>query len=123
MVKKILAVDDEEVICRQIKLFLERNKGVEVITAENADDALAVVSETKDIDLFIFDLWMPGKNGLELAKEIKQDEAFKDVPMIACTAFADQSFISHWEEFFSLIMEKPFDVQDFNETVLRLLNE
>lgn len=66
----ILCVDDEDVPLFLRKRVLEKS-GYEVITANSARQALAVL-ETRDVDLVLSDQLMPGMTGTQLAKIIKE---------------------------------------------------
>lgn len=70
MGKRILVVDDEELIRILLADFLG-DKGYEVLTASNADEALKLL-KTGDIYVMFFDLKMPGMDGLELCKQVRQ---------------------------------------------------
>jgi CheY-like chemotaxis protein len=69
--KKILVVDDEEIIRT---LFNEALKmeGYEVHSAANADEALKILEEVK-CRVMLLDLNLPGMNGIELCKEIRKN--------------------------------------------------
>lgn len=77
---KILWVDDEIEFLRPHILFLE-DKGYEVDTAANAEDALELVRE-KPFDLVLLDEMMPGKDGLTALGEIKRFNPALPVIMI-----------------------------------------
>lgn len=66
----ILVVDDEALLRMHAQGVLEDN-GFEVLEAQNADEALSVLSERPDIRLVFTDIQMPGSlNGLELLEEV-----------------------------------------------------
>ena len=68
----ILLVDDEEIICNSMKAKIERIPGLdveEILTAYNALDALKI-AEKVNPDVIITDIKMPGMNGIELIKEM-----------------------------------------------------
>ena len=71
MEKKILVVDDEAPI-RKMMTMAFTNKGYTVFSAENADQALEILS-ANSIHVVFTDLNMPGMNGVELCKKIKKD--------------------------------------------------
>lgn len=76
----ILLVDDEKEMLQMMKLYLGR-KGFRLIDAENAADALRLFHENRDsIDLLLFDIRMPRKNGIELYQEINRIRP--DIPVI-----------------------------------------
>jgi nitrogen-specific signal transduction histidine kinase/CheY-like chemotaxis protein len=68
--EKVLVVDDQpDVLDMADEVF--RSLGYEVLSANNAKDALAILQRTKDIHLLFSDVIMPGTSGLELAREAK----------------------------------------------------
>jgi len=80
----ILCVDDEENQLILRKLLLER-AGYRVVTCDSAAKALEVF-RTRPIDLVIVDYYMPGMNGLSLARELRQT---KKVPIVVLSAFVE----------------------------------
>jgi len=81
---KILIVDDEAVMRNSCLAFCEKD-GHQAITAENGQKALAWL-EKNEFDLVITDLKMPGIDGIELLKTIKQNYPHTDV--VIMTGFA-----------------------------------
>ncbi|OJV66714.1 MAG: DNA-binding response regulator [Clostridiales bacterium 38-18] len=80
---KLLVVDDEIHILELLKYNLESN-GFEVVEAENGEDALSIIKSTK-INGVILDLMLPGIDGLEVLRQIRQSDQ-KDLPVIMLTA-------------------------------------
>ena len=69
MEKKILIVDDEEVIRNMLQEFLSKN-GYEVRLAESAEAALDILRRESFMVMFL-DLKLPGISGMELCKKIR----------------------------------------------------
>lgn len=67
---RVLVVDDDVVICRQMAAGLS-SAGYQVVTAHNGEQALAQADETPP-DLAIVDLEMPGTNGLDVIRRLKE---------------------------------------------------
>lgn len=86
--KKILVVDDEEHIIELIKFNLEK-EGCIVITANSGDEALKLAKE-KVPDLILLDLMLPGIDGLEVCKQIRQDKNIFHMPIIMITAKSEE---------------------------------
>lgn len=84
--EKILIVEDNPINQKLAKLLL-KVEGYEVETADDANDALKVL-ETFHPILILMDIQLPGKNGLELTRELKSDPKFKDILIVALTAYA-----------------------------------
>ncbi|MDA3810086.1 MAG: sigma-54 dependent transcriptional regulator [Spirochaetaceae bacterium] len=80
---QILVVDDEKNIRESLKIILEM-EGYEVRCAENGLSAQRIL-KVVDFDLGIFDLKMPGMDGLELLSWLKQE--MKEMPVIMISAF------------------------------------
>jgi diguanylate cyclase (GGDEF)-like protein len=86
MSAKILVVDDEPDICTLISGFLS-SEGYTVIDAASSDEALRLFREVPP-DLVITDIKMPGRNGIELLKDIKAEDPSMDV--IVLTGHSDE---------------------------------
>lgn len=81
MPKKILVVDDEKPISDIIKFNLTK-EGFDIDTAYDGEEAVKK-AEDYDPDLMILDLMLPKKDGLEVAREVRQNH---DMPIIMVTA-------------------------------------
>lgn len=86
MTKHIFIVDDNPINLKLTSSVLEL-EGYEVTQAVDAEQAVELLQE-RIPDLILMDLSLPGKDGLTLTSELKNDARFKDVPIIALTAFA-----------------------------------
>jgi len=83
--QRIVAVDDEESILKAVRYALEQ-EGFEVHTAGDAAGGAFLVEEVHP-DLLILDIMLPGKSGLDLAREIRQTS---DVPIVMLSARGDE---------------------------------
>ena len=91
MKKRILVIDDEELLTKTFARLLEK-KNYEVLVASRSEDAL-VMAEEEDFDLVLCDIRMPGKNGVETVSEIQsliQKRGKSRVPIIFLTGYADE---------------------------------
>lgn len=79
--KKVLVVDDDVKTVELVKLYLNRD-GYRVITAYNGADALKTAREEHP-DLIVLDLMLPGINGLDVCRTLREES---DVPIIMLTA-------------------------------------
>ncbi len=84
MKKKILVVDDEEGIRLLYKEELEE-EGYDVELATTGEEALEKLSKDSDVDLVLLDIKMPGMDGVEVLRSIK--ERWKNLPVVLCTAY------------------------------------
>jgi len=83
--KKILVAEDEEINFLYLYELL-RPTGIEIIRAENGEEAIDLFNENPDVKLILMDVKMPVLDGYEATKHIRQSN--KDVPIIALTAYA-----------------------------------
>lgn len=81
---KILIVEDEEAIAELEKDYLELNDFE--VTIENSGDTGLATALSEDFDLIILDLMLPGIDGFEICKRIRED---KDVPILMVSAKKD----------------------------------
>jgi adenylate cyclase len=84
---RILVVDDNPANLEILETRLAR-QGYEVITAKDGDEALCL-ARAQTPDLILLDVMMPGKDGIEVCRELKADEGLPFMPIILVTAKAD----------------------------------
>jgi DNA-binding response OmpR family regulator len=87
--KTILVVDDEKDLVDLITFNLQRN-GYQVLSAHNGNDALEIAT-TKNPDLVILDLMLPGIDGTEVARRLRSDARTANVPIIMLTAKGEET--------------------------------
>ncbi len=88
---KILVVDDEEDILELVRYNLVR-EGYSVTCAASGEAALKTAA-SDPVDLIILDLMLPGIDGLEVARRLKQHPGTKDTPIIMLTAKGEEADI------------------------------
>ncbi|MFD0869948.1 sigma-54 dependent response regulator [Chlamydia abortus] len=81
MNKQVLIVDDDKEIAKLIEIYLV-NEGYKVIKAHNGREALKVIS-TESIQLVILDVMMPGLDGLEVCRQIREKD---NIPILMLSA-------------------------------------
>lgn len=84
MNKKILVVDDEELTTELAKTFLQKH-GFNVIIAKDGEDGLRM-AEVENPDLILLDVMLPTMDGFAVCKKLKENERFKDTPILMFTA-------------------------------------
>ena len=116
--KRILLIDDDELIRDSLSLFF-RSEGVHVSVYETAERALAELEKT-EYDFFIVDYRLPGMDGVEFFKHIKETQ--KDTLKILITAYKDQKVISEAEKVgIQDIIEKPFTSKTIEQALSALV--
>jgi uncharacterized protein (TIGR02266 family) len=81
---KVLLVDDVRLFIEFERPFFER-AGCSILTAGSGDEALRIVKEEKP-HIVLLDYEMPGMNGDEVCRRIKENEATKHIPVLIVTA-------------------------------------
>jgi CheY-like chemotaxis protein len=85
--KKVLVVDDDPRNIFAITSLLER-QNMEVLYAENGRDGIRMIEQNPDIDIVLMDIMMPGMDGYETIRLIRDDPKKQWLPVIAVTAKA-----------------------------------
>ena len=83
---KVLIVEDN-VANMSLAVFLLNTSGHTVLSALDAEAGLAMARDEQP-DLILMDIQLPGMDGLEATRLLKQDDATRDIPVIALTALA-----------------------------------
>ena len=89
--EKILVVDDEEDILELLKYNLSR-EGYQVFCTTSGEKTLNLV-KTETPDLILLDLMLPGMDGLEVARRLKESPPTKNVPIVMLTAKGEEADI------------------------------
>ena len=87
--RKILIVDDEKEFSEMVRLNLESTGKYEVSIETDATNALLAALQYRP-DLILLDVIMAGKEGPDVAIEIKRDPRLKDTPIVFLTATVTQ---------------------------------
>ncbi|MEJ2056043.1 MAG: response regulator [Calditrichaceae bacterium] len=85
--KKILIVEDDPRNIFSLTLYFD-DRYVDIITSENGRVAMDILSDDPGIDLILMDIMMPEMDGYEAMTEIRKQDKYKDLPIIALTAKA-----------------------------------
>ena len=114
--KKILVVDDEESIHLLYREELEED-GYQVVSAMNGEEGLRIFEEEKP-DLVILDINMPGLDGIEVLRQMKQSRP--DIPVILSSAYPEyKQDLASWASDDYIV--KSFNLDELKESVKRHL--
>ena len=115
--KKILVVDDSEVIVEVVKKTLQMYGYEEILNASNGVEALEVAKKNKgDIALYVFDVNMPKMDGLTLVKEVRTFDTTTPIIMLTTETDKEQMKIAKEHGATGWII-KPFDGEKFIKVV------
>lgn len=112
----ILLVEDVDDTRYFMRLELEHN-GYRVIEAKDGKMAVELALREHP-DLILMDLSLPGLNGFEATKLIRQDESMQSVPIIAVSAHQETNFRQGAKASgFDAYVTKPIDIDSLNELI------
>ena len=121
--RRVLVVDDDEDVLRSMKTLLELS-GFDVKTIASGEEAIREMGN-RQYDLLILDVSMPRVDGVELYREVKNIEQYKDVPIVFTSGYpAWTEPEEQRREIFKkaeAYMQKPFNIEVFVKTVRRLI--
>ena len=116
----VLVADDEPHIGRIIKMKLEQGP-FKVSLAYDGQEALEFINNDEHVDLALLDLMMPKLSGLDVLRQIREQERFKSLPCIVLTAGGDAK---HERDALALgathFLTKPFSPKKLYALVARL---
>jgi CheY-like chemotaxis protein len=112
----VLLVEDQPDV-RETLSAIMAERGLLVVTAENAYHALRLIGEGLAFDVLLVDYAMPGMNGAELAGLVRKKRS--TLPVVFITGYQDHTHITHerW------ILNKPFDTSSLMTVLLAALDD
>jgi len=117
---KIIVIDDDESICRLCQKIFEREGYAAAFFTQSLDAVDRLKKEHFDVALI--DLSMPGKNGIEVIKDIKVIS--EDTSVLVMSAFPTvESVVESMKLGVCDYISKPFEIQDLSEKVRQCLQE
>lgn len=119
--KTVLVIEDHELNMKLVRAYLEIGS-YEVLEAVDAETGIQLAREHHP-DLILMDIQLPGMDGLSATRVIKDDQAIRDIPVVAFTGYAmagdkqtamEAGCIAH--------ITKPIGLDDFLEAVAQCLD-
>ena len=121
MIKTILLVDDEPHVLEVLKVTLE-DLDFRLLEAKDGDIALDI-AKTEMPDLVILDVMLPGRDGLDVCRALKEEGQTSRMPVILLTARSEESDAeAGYEAGADRYLTKPFSPLSLMSEVLKLLD-
>lgn len=117
MAKKILIIEDEEIIYSLLQKKLTE-EGYEISIATDGNEGLEKMKEEKP-DLVLLDIIMPEKGGFEVMEEMQSDENLRDIPVIVISNSGQPVELDRAKELGAKdwLIKTEFDPQEVTEKV------
>ncbi len=118
---KIVVVDDSYAELQMIEGYL-KSVNHSVVSYPNTDKLEDKLAADKP-DLIVLDVVMPGRNGFQTCRDLKNDDRFKNIPIVLCTSKGQESD-KFWgqQQGANGYVVKPFKAEDLLAAVKRALN-
>jgi len=114
----VVLIDDDPVMHDVVKRTLSKS-GVTMVGATNGERGLEIVRESKP-KLILLDVYMSGRDGWSILREVKSDPDLKDIPVVMVTQLSEERFAKSLgaDGYFT----KPIDRKRFVEEISRILS-
>ncbi len=124
MPSQILIVDDSKTV-RNLLAFILKKEGFNVLSAENGIDGLEkLYSFSDEIDLILSDINMPRMDGFTFIKTIREQEAYRDLPIVILSTEGQEKDIENGIGLgANMYMVKPAQPEKLVKNIKMLLGE
>lgn len=120
MAATVLVVDDDETIQQLLEVNLQM-EGYGVAVATDGDEALTTIREMRPACVLL-DVMMPGMDGWEVCRQLREDPELDDIPIVFLSARARQDDVDRGEQVGAdAYITKPFDPIELIELIDRLV--
>lgn len=117
--KKVLIAEDDQSILEVMHIIL-MDAGYEILTVDDGNLLMKTI-ESFLPDILLLDIWMGGRDGGDIAKQLKSQESLKHIPIIMISANNDTEKIAK-KAGADGFLQKPFDVDELLQIVKRFIS-
>lgn len=119
---RILIVDDEKLVIQTVRDYMEAaNPSYIISSAADGFEAGRMLTKVNP-DLVILDLFMPGINGFNLCRNIRNDPHTKHIKIIAITGYPTEENVGKVKEAGAdAVLPKPFEMEELDKLIKKLL--
>ena len=120
--KTIIVVDDNPDVILSVKHGLEEiDKNFQILGVESGEKCLELL-ETEIPDLILLDIMMPGMSGWKTFDKIKENEHWKQIPVVFLTARTDRVAKNAGGFLAEDYIEKPFNIEDLHQRIKTVIH-
>lgn len=123
MTKKVMVVDDDVGIIYTIKRGLEGTDEYEVTTVTSGVECIDILKDDKIPDLILLDVMMPEMSGWETYKKLKDNDKWKNIPLVFLTVRTDRIVKEAGGFLNDDYIEKPFKVPELKARIEKILRK
>ena len=124
MTKKVMIVDDDPGVVFTVKRGMEGDdKDYEIIAASSGQECLQLLKNEQIPDLILLDVMMPEMTGWEVYRKLKENDQWKDIPVVFLTARTDYMAKNAGSFLGDDYIEKPFKLPEFKERIEKILRK
>jgi two-component system sensor histidine kinase/response regulator len=117
-IKKIMIVDDLPEVTYTVKFGLEKmNSDYNVTRVDSGKKCLELLKNNQIPDLILLDIMMPEMNGWEVAKLLKDNIKWREIPVIFLTATEDETSKITGKIIAEDFIEKPFEIAELTKKI------
>lgn len=117
-----MIVDDLAEVTYTVKYGLEKlNSDFDVIRVESGKKCFELLNDDQIPDIILLDIMMPDMNGWEVAKLLKKNFEWKNIPIIFLTATEDETSKITGKIIGQDFIEKPFNIPDLMDKIDKVL--
>ena len=117
----ILIIEDDELNMKLMRGVLQLGNG-QILEAKSAEEGIQL-ARVHHPNLILMDIRLPGMNGLEATRFIKDDPELKDIPVVALTAYAqEEDEAEAIDSGCTAFIPKPIESRSFRKKIAMLLS-
>ncbi len=117
----VLVIEDDELNMKLMRAVLQLGK-CQILEAKSAEEGIQLARKHHP-DLVLMDIRLPGMNGLEATRFIKDDPELKDIPVVALTAYAyEKDEAEAIDAGCTAFIPKPIDTRSFRKKIALLMS-
>ena len=124
MTKKVMVVDDDPGVIFTVKRGMEGlDKDYEITTASSGMECLQLLKNNLIPDLILLDILMPDISGWEVYKKLKDNDMWKNIPVVFLTARTDRISREAGGFLGDDYIEKPFKLPELKDRIDKILKK